>query len=883
MSDAISILNPETREPEIPAGQPERPPLKPKAWYTNRIVKIMFLAATIVAAAGLTVFVCYYVKFARLTEQRLRAGVFAGTLNIFAGPRVISVGDRLSLNDALAYLRENGYSESRSNPVGSFGVQPNAVAIFPGRESYSDQEPAVIHFSAAASDNKVARIVSLADNTDRQEYQFPRQLLTNQSDRNREKRRLVRFSEIPPALVHAVVSVEDKHFFSHGGFDLFRILRAAFVDLKAGRKEQGASTLSMQLARILWLAPDKNWKRKAEELLITMHLEHKLTKQQIFEYYANQVYLGRLGTFSINGFGEAARAYFGKDISQLNLSEAAMLAGMVQRPSYYNPFRYPDRVQERRNRVLHLMVENRFLTDREYRGAVDTPVQVQTGDTEALNSQYFLDLVNDELQNRLGEHDPQRDYVYTTLDMDLQRAAVEAVRIGMQNVDEQLRRRKNPDPIPAGQPQVALIALDPHSGEIKALVGGRDYGSSQLNHTAAERQPGSAFKPFVYAAALNTAIEGGEQIFTPATTIEDEPTTFQFDNQLYQPGNFKQDFMGTVTLRRALAHSLNVATVKLAQMVGYRAVVDMARRAGLNDNIKPTPAVALGAYEATPLEMADAYTMFADGGNYVKPAMLALVRSPEGQVLYRHSPETRPALDPRVAYLMVNLLEEVLRSGTGAAARSRGFRVPAAGKTGTSHDGWFAGFTSQLLCVVWVGFDDDRQLNLEGAKSALPIWTEFMKRALEYRSYRDAKKFPVPSGIARVNLCSESRQLATPGCSATYPEYFVDGSQPADECQLHSTSQPNSDASEPSADLRGNPAGALTPSTRVPYAALGVAPIYVHPGVSDRSGSFDRMASPSEPSLLPNRVRKFASKRIGTIDNDFGATRAIAIDVRAVN
>jgi penicillin-binding protein 1B len=815
VSEVSSIPAPETLPepggpPEIPAGQRGQPQLKFPAWFTTRIARIVLIAAGVFAAAGLTVFVCYYVKFARLTERRLRAGVFAGTLNIFAGPRIISVGDRLSLGDALAYLRENGYSESRSNPVGSFGVQPHAVAIFPGRESYSDQEPAVIHFSGAVSESKVARIISLADNTDREEYQFPRQLLTNQSDRNREKRRLVRFSEIPPALVRAVVSVEDKHFFSHGGFDLFRILRAAFVDLKAGRKEQGASTLSMQLARILWLAPDKNWRRKAEELLITMHLEHKLSKQQIFEYYANQVYLGRLGTFSINGFGEAARAYFGKDISQLNLPEAAMLAGMVQRPSYYNPFRYPDRVQERRNRVLHLMVENRFLTDREYRGAVDTPVQVQTDDTEALNSQYFLDLVNDELQNRLGEHDPQSDYVYTTLDMDLQRAAVEAVRIGMKNVDEQLRRRKNPDPIPPGQPQVALIALDPHSGEIKALVGGRDYESSQLNHTAAERQPGSAFKPFVYAAALNTAIEGGEQIFTPATTIEDEPTTFQFDNQLYQPGNFKQDFMGTVTLRQALAHSLNVATVKLAQMVGYRAVVDMARRAGLN-NIKPTPAVALGAYEATPLEIAGAYTMFADGGNYVKPAMLALVRSPEGQVLYQHSPDARPALDPRVAYLMVNLLEEVLRNGTGAGTRARGFRVPAAGKTGTSHDGWFAGFTSQLLCVVWVGFDDDRQLNLEGAKSALPIWTEFMKRALDYRGYRDAKRFPVPSGIARVNLCSESRQLATPGCSATYPEYFVDGSQPADECQLHSTSQPNSDASEPSAELRGNPGFEVLP------------------------------------------------------------------------
>jgi penicillin-binding protein 1B len=807
--DASSILNPESPEPdkppEVPAEQPEHRQTKPTAWYAARIARIALIAAAVIVATALTVFVCYYVKFARLTEQKLRAGVFAGTLNIFAGPRIVSVGDRLSLADTLRYLRENGYSESRSNPVGSFGVRPGAVAIFPGRESYSDQEPAAIHFSDSVSDSRVTRIVSLSDNADREEYQFPRQLLTNQSDRNREKRRLVRFSEIPPALVRAVVSVEDKRFFSHGGFDLFRILRAAYVDLRTGRKEQGASTLSMQLARILWLAPEKNWKRKAEELLITMHLEHKLTKQQIFDYYANQVYLGRLGTFSINGFGEAARAYFGKDISQLSVPEAAMLAGMVQRPSYYNPFRYPDRVQERRNRVLNLMRENKFLTDREYRAAIDAPLQVHTDSVDSLNSQYFLDLVNDELQSRLGEHDPQDDYVYTTLDMDLQRAAVEAVRIGMQNVDDQIRRRKNPDPIPPGQPQVALIALDPHSGEIKALVGGRDYGSSQLNHTAAERQPGSAFKPFVYAAALNTAVDGGATIFTPATTIVDEPTTFQFDNQAYQPGNFKQDFMGTVTLRQALAHSLNVATVKLAQLVGYRAVVDMARRAGLNDNIKPTPAVALGAYEATPLEIAGAYTLFADGGNYVKPAMVALVRSPEGQVLYRHSPEARPALDPRVAYLMVNLLEEVLRSGTGAGARARGFRVPAAGKTGTSHDGWFAGFTSQLLCVVWVGFDDDRQLNLEGAKSALPIWTEFMKRALEYRGYRDAKKFPVPSGVARVNLCGESRQLATPGCSSSYAEYFVEGSQPAIECPLHAAPPLDPDVSAPASALNGPP------------------------------------------------------------------------------
>jgi penicillin-binding protein 1B len=803
--DATGVPNPETLQEAPVTTQPQpgdsRPAAaKPPAWYTTRAARILCILCAVFA-----VFIFYYLKFARMTDQKLRDGVFAGTLNIFASPRIIALGDRLSAADTITYLRENGYRASRNNPVGWYEIRPDAVAIFPGRESDADQEPAVIYFSGG----KVARVVSLDDNTIRQEYRFPPQLITNLADRGREKRRLARFAEIPPALVHAVVSAEDKHFFSHGGFDVFRILKAAYVDLKDGRKEQGASTLSMQLARGLWLAPDKNWKRKAEELLITMHLEHKLTKQQIFEYYANQVYLGRRGTFSIQGFGEAARAYFAKDISQLTLPEAALLAGMVQRPSYYNPFRNPGGAAARRNVVLRLMRENRFITAEECRAATAAPLRMQPGDMDSVNSQYFLDLVNDELQSRLGEHDPQSDYVYTTLDTDLQRAAVEAVRIGMQNVDAQLHKGKHADPIPPGEPQVALIALDPRTGEIKALVGGRDYGSSQLNHVMAERQPGSAFKPFVYAAALNTAIQGGSTIFTPASTVDDQPTTFEFDNQAYQPANFQQNFMGTVTLRQALAHSLNVATVKVAQKTGYDAVVDMARRSGLNDNIKPTPAVALGAYEATPLEVAGAYTVFADQGMYVKPSMLAMVRSHEGQVLYRHTPESHPALDPRIAYLMVNMLEEVLRSGTGAGARARGFRVPAAGKTGTSHDGWFAGFTSQLLCVVWVGFDDNRQLNLEGAKSALPIWTEFMKRALEYRPYRDAKEFPVPSGIVSASLCADSHQLATPQCPSVYREYFVDGTQPVAPCEIHSPAESDPNAGE--ADRSASPAIGVLP------------------------------------------------------------------------
>jgi penicillin-binding protein 1B len=769
---------------------------------------VLLISLVCLAASGLAVFGYYYVKFARLTDQKLRTGVFAGTLNIFAAPRIIAVGDRLSLDDATAFLQENGYASSRGNPVGWYEIRQNAIGVFPGRGAYAEQEPAVIRFSG----NKIAGIVSLDDNTDRQEYVFAPQLITNLSDRNREKRRLVRFPEIPPPLVHAVVSAEDKRFFSHGGFDIFRILKAAYVDLKDGRKEQGASTLSMQLARALWLQPDKNWKRKAEELLITLHLEHKLTKQRIFEYYANEVYLGRRGTFSINGFGEAARAYFGKDISRLTVPECALLAGMVQRPSYYNPFRFPDRALERRNLVLRLMRENGYLTGGEYNLAVSAPIEVQPGDMESLNSQYFLDLVNDELQNRLGAHDPQSDYVYTTLDMNLQRAAVAAVRDGMRLVDAQLRKRRHRKPVPPGQPQVALIALDPHTGEIKALVGGRDYGSSQLDHVTAERQPGSVFKPFVYAAALDTAVEGGNRIFTPATTVVDEPTTFEFNHQEYQPNNFEQDFMGTVTLRQALAHSLNVAAVKVAEMVGYGKVVDMARRAGLTGDIEPTPSVALGSYDATPLDIAGAYTMFANGGIRVTPTMLSLVRSRSGRILYRHSPETYRTLDPRVAYLMVNMMEEVLRSGTGAGARVRGFRGPAAGKTGTSRDGWFAGFTSRLLCAVWVGFDDNRELSLEGSKSALPIWTDFMKRALQYRGYRDTSEFPVPAGVVSEKICRDSGQLATPQCPSTYTEYFVDGSQPVVQCEIHSHPGPSQNVDLDSADRVGNGFEELPPS-----------------------------------------------------------------------
>ncbi|MBZ5595950.1 MAG: PBP1A family penicillin-binding protein [Acidobacteriia bacterium] len=753
----------------------------------GRFGKILLVGSVLLIAVWVLGFTYFYVKYSRLIDEKLRAGPFVNTSKIFAAPRVVGLGDTISPAEIVLELRRSGYSESRGSPMGWYNLRPDAIEIFPGPDSYFKDEAGVIKFSGG----RISQIISLQDNTDRSQFSLEPELITNLYDRNREKRRLVHYVDIPKVLVDAIVSAEDKRFFQHGGFDPLRIIKAVYDDLRQGRKAEGASTLSMQLARSFWLESEKSWKRKAAEVMITLELEQKLTKDEIFEFYCNQIDLGRRGSFGIRGFGEASQAYFGKDIRQINLPEAAMLAGLIQRPSYYNPFRHPDRIRDRRNLVLSLMRQNGYISEREYALACDAPVQVVSSGSESAEAPYFVDLVNDELQ-----HFPDKDFqsssyrVYTTLDLDLQRAATEAVRLGMLNVDEQLKKQKRHRNVPFPDAQVALIALDPHTGAIKALTGGRNYGVSQLNRVLAMRQPGSSFKPFVYAAAMDTAIEGGPRILTPATMVVDEPTTFWFDNKPYEPGNFKQEYHGQVTLRQALAKSMNIATIKVAEMVGYDKVVEFAKKAGLNEDIQATPAVAIGAYDTTPLEIAGAYTVFANQGVYVKPHWITTVRAQNGAFVYQNKPETRQVLDPRVAYLMVNMLEEVLRSGTAAAVRARGFTVPAAGKTGTSRDGWFAGFTSELLCIVWVGFDDNRELNLEGAHSAAPIWGEFMKRALDYRAYRDAKPFEAPDGIVAVEIDPQSGMPATPACPLTKTEVFIAGTQPVGSCPLHGGSNP---------------------------------------------------------------------------------------------
>jgi penicillin-binding protein 1B len=745
---------------------------------SGRFKRFLAAVVTILVIFGLGGAVWVWMHYSRLVDEKLKEGPFAQTAEIFAAPEPIRTGEALSADELTEMLRRRGYTENRSSRIGWYKVRPDGVEIFPGVDAWPESEPGVIFLQSGV----VTRIVSNRDNSERTMYLLEPELISNLFDRLRQKRRVVRYSDIPRILVDAVTSAEDKRFFQHAGFDPLRIIKAMFEDVREGRKAQGASTLSMQLARNFWLGPEKTWGRKIVEALITMQIEQKLTKEQIFEYYSNQVDLGQRRSFAVRGFGEAAHLYFGKDVRELKVEEAALLAGMIQKPNLYNPYRHEERALQRRNIVLGLMHENGYLTDMQYLEATKAPLKLAEGGIESTDAPYFVDLINDELRERFSDVDFQTTQyrIYTTLDMKLQREAVESVRIGMKEVDAQLSKRRKKYP----EPQVALVAMDPHTGEVRALLGGRNYGLSQLNRALALRQPGSSFKPFVYAAALRTAITGGPTLLTPVSQVVDEPTTFMFDDKIYEPNNFHEEWHGRVTLRQALAHSMNIPTVKFAEAVGYETVAELARDAGL-ENTKGTPAEALGAYEATPLQIASAYTTFSNGGAWMQQNAISEVRDQTGKLVWHYSPVTREVLDPRVAYMVTSLMEEVLRSGTGAMARTRGFLLPAAGKTGTSRDAWFVGFTTRLLCAVWVGFDDNTEMPLEGAKAALPIWTEFMKRAHTYREYKNVAEFEAPDGIVTAEIDAQTGQLATGACPQRRSEVFIAGTQPTDYCRLH--------------------------------------------------------------------------------------------------
>jgi penicillin-binding protein 1B len=777
---------------KIPRTQGFRDSLK------NPFVRAGLIAFLLVCAVFWGVFAFFYIKYQKVVDARMHGQIFANTAKIYAQPRNIRIGQKADVKEIANYLRHAGYTDSGEkgqSRLGTYTPRSGSIQVKPGQDSYYNAEGAVIHVQAGTVD----RISSLgSSNESLSAYELEPQLVTSLfTSQQRAKRRLVNYDDIPKVMVDAVTSIEDRRFFYHNGINYWRLMGAAWADLRAGGNRQGGSTITMQTAKLFFLSPEKKLKRKLIEFMITIQLEQRFSKKQIFELYANQVDMGQRGSFTITGFGEAAQAYFDKDLKDVTLPEAALLAGLIQAPTKLNPYHHPEHALERRNLVLEAMVDTGSITRAQADAAKATPLKLAPQNVEASDAPYFVDMIRDQLVGRYGEEalNSSGYRVYTTIDPPLQRAAAEAVNTAIKEIDQKINKLRThrvkvgknkyeTQVAPGPVPQVALIALDPHTGDVLALVGGRNYGFSQLNHAIAKRPTGSIFKPFVYATAMNNAVTNDQPLFTPATLVDDSPTPFINGDDIYTPRNYGERYWGQVTAQFAMANSLNNATVKVAEMVGYNKVAALAKAAGVS-SVQPTPAMALGSYDATPMEMASAYTTFTNAGQRVSPTMIRSVRDANGDVIDNYEPQKTQILDPRVAYVITEMLEYTINNGTPAGpagVRARGFTAPAAAKTGSSHDAWFAGYSSNLLCIVWVGFDDYSNVTLTGGVLALPVWTEFMKRAIQLPQYSDMKPFTSPQGVVRLTLDKATNQLATPACPDDYSTVFIDGTQPTQTC-----------------------------------------------------------------------------------------------------
>ncbi len=750
----------------------------------RRLLKILAIPFALVSLVAAFFLIRYYFIFDSLIREKLGSHDGVIETEIYASPTYVYSGMRVSQEDFISLLRRLGYAEPGAavSPLAARYevLSPKTVAVFNDTSTPIDAARSVV---VTWSRNTIGSLSEPGRQRRIDRFGLKPELLSNAIDESRRKRRHVKYQELPEVMVNAILASEDRRFFSHSGVDPIRIIRALIIDIRARDTVQGASTLTQQFVKNYFLTPERTWKRKIADAYMSVLLEQRLSKEEIFELYCNEVYLGQRGSFSIVGVGEAAEAYFDKGVRDIALGEAATLAGIIRAPNRYTPLRYPERAKARRDLVLDLMAEYEMISIAERDQAKSMPLEIKPSSImNYSDAPYFVDYVQDYLVERLGDEAlaQGRYKVFTTLRPDLQRAAFEAVRLGVDEMDAHFAKGKRA--IPPGTVQASLIAVDPKNGNILAMIGGRNYGSSQFNRiTQARRQPGSIFKPFVFTAAIETAYWSPTPL-TAASTILDQPTQFEFEDLSYEPRNFKDEYSGQVTMRQAITKSLNVATIKLAEKIGYTKIAHLAHRLGLNEQIKPYPAMAIGAFEVTPLEMVRAYTAFANGGMLSQLKPIDRVCDRALKVVFAPTGEPKQVISPQTAFMITSLMQSVINQGTGAGARARGFRLPAAGKTGTSHDGWFAGYTPDLLCIVWVGFDDNRELYLSGSQSALPIWTEFMKRASALMPLRGEEFLAPEDGIVEVEIDPSTGLVATERCLERESEVFIKGTEPTIQC-----------------------------------------------------------------------------------------------------
>jgi penicillin-binding protein 1B len=724
----------------------------------------------IALVTGTDSFLHSYKYYSRLIDARLASGYLTSRPGLYAAPRVIQVGQKLSRADLIKCLRRAGYVESERSNVwnGSFRETDLGIEIRPSRAIQNG--PSVVRINSD-DHNKISEL--LADGISLDSFTLEPEVLSNDPLSKAGKHETVRYSEIPPVLVHAILSIEDHRFFQHSGLDLFGIGRALLRNAGDERVGQGGSTITQQLVKNTYLSPERTLQRKYAEAMLSVALERRLSKADIFALYCNEVYLGQRGAAAVRGVAEAARIYFGKELKELSLPEAATIAGMIQGPIRYSPTQHAEAAQARRNLVLEAMARDGWINAEQAAAILEEPVTASSAsNSDNPLAPYFVDYVNRKSESQL-DISPEGQRIYTTIDLDLQQLAEETLK-------RQLARLDTVYPSSSSKPQAALVALDPKTGNVLAMVGGRDYAESQLNRaTDARRQPGSTFKPFVYAAAL-------EDGMSPVQMFSDAPREFVYDrNKLYRPANYGGGYsMSDVTMRTGLVKSLNVVTVDIALQTGLARIANLAERFGL-PRPERYPSLALGTKEVTPLELASAYAAFVNGGHRVEPKVIASIGEPPATHSLDNDSDDSQVISPTTAYMITNMLGAVVDHGTARAARGAVAGTAIAGKTGTSRDGWFVGYTPNLVCVVWIGFDDNQQLGLTGASAALPAWIDFVKAAVELKPELGGRNFECPAGIKFVEIDADNGSLSTLSCPHRELIAVTERLAPNIECSLH--------------------------------------------------------------------------------------------------
>jgi len=747
----------------------------------NRLLKLNLWKCLLVIFLGLFSFsIGYFAHLStsslKILKNRMEGKRFSFPSKIYSLASTIYPGMILSKKDVIDKCIRLGYKETKSVlRKGEFSVKNSSILIFTHDFRSPTETLKAKKVKLIYSGDTLAQIKDISTNKGLSYLELEPELLDVIYGIKRESRKFVPYSKIPQYLIDAIISTEDKRFYKHFGIDPRSILRALYVNIKAGKIVQGGSTVTQQLAKNFFLTSQRTIKRKVAEAVMALLMEYHYSKRQILECYFNEVYWGQKGSIEIHGIGEAAKYYFNKEPTELSLAECAVLSAIIKGPQIYSPYRNMKKALRRRNQILHKMRREGFIDEKTQLLAQKENITLAGYTILPKKAPYFIDFLKQQLVKNYSKEDLEMGglRIFTTMNYDMQILAEKVLKRGLLKLESKYSVGKN-------KINGCILVMQPQTGYVMALVGGREYFKSQFNRAVqARRQVGSIFKPIVYLSAILS------KNFTAASVLSNTPLSLRVKGKIWKPKNFSKRFSSNVLLRKALEKSLNVPTVRLGNAVGFDAIFQTARNLGIKTKLPRLPSIFLGAVELSPLEILSAYSTIANYGVRTDTVTIKKVTARNNTTLEKRVLKVNEGVSEDAAFITISLLEGIINEGTGRDVRKLGFKKEAAGKTGTTsnyRDAWFVGFTPDLLCLVWVGRDDNKSIELTGAKAALPIWTNFMLNATK----KKGDNFFISSdGVVIREIDEKTGLLASKGCPVTREEYFIEDNVPEEYCRLH--------------------------------------------------------------------------------------------------